>query len=341
MSAEQMQKFKEVVEKSQTVAVRIGITDDISKILAGALLHQAFLKLGKRVNVDIQDGETVSAFFETPLSNFEKEENILIKFDTEKIPVSELRYEQDGKIMKIILKSAGGAGGARPAPDLREVLVEKEALPVDLLMLIDTPETEIENVLQNNSHKEVVKLGAKDKNLSCKIEEIFNVLFEESPAELKEALWFVTKYEERMNWNVGGLREEKIINAKEALFGQNFWKLFGRALARSHFEKEIQTLWTFLPKSDFEKTESKENSILKILNELRALRPESALFALLWEAGDTKTVSAVIAGRDPAMLKNLASSMSGAPASSYFFVNGFQTFSEAELKIRSAVRKAL
>ena len=166
MSAEQMQKFKEVVEKSQTVAVRIGITDDISKILAGALLHQAFLKLGKRVNVDIQDGETVSAFFETPLSNFEKEENILIKFDTEKIPVSELRYEQDGKIMKIILKSAGGAGGARPAPDLREVLVEKEALPVDLLMLIDTPETEIENESQNKINEAYKKIDvANIKNV--------------------------------------------------------------------------------------------------------------------------------------------------------------------------------
>lgn len=339
MSSEQMQKFKEIVENSNTIAIRVGETNDISKILAGAMLHQAFFKLGKKVSSDIQNTETVSAFFEAPFANFAAEENILIKFDTEKLPISELRYEKEGKLMKIILKSAGGA---HSTPDLHEILLEKETLPVDLLILIDTPEAEIENVLKANTHKEVVKLGAKDKNLSCKTGEILNVFFEKIPAELNEALWFFTKYEERMDWNIsGGLREEKIINAKEALFGQNFWKLFGRALARSHFDKEIKTLWTFLPQSDFEKTGVKENSVLKILNELRALRPESTLFAMLWGTGDTKTISAVIAGRDRTLLTNLAVSMSSAPASSYFFVNGFQTFSEAELKIRSAVRKVL
>jgi len=45
---EQMQKFKAIVETSDTIAIRIGETNDISKILAGTLLHQAFLKLNKR-----------------------------------------------------------------------------------------------------------------------------------------------------------------------------------------------------------------------------------------------------------------------------------------------------
>jgi len=346
-----MQKFKAIVETSDTIAIRIGETNDISKILAGTLLHQAFLKLNKRVSIDTQDAETASAFFETPLKSFGKEENILIKFDTEKLPVSELRYEKDGKFMKIILKSGNGDGDR--APDLSEIVLEKEALPVDLLMLIDTPETEIENALKENPHKEVVKLGTKDKALSLKVEEIFNAFFEETPQDVKEALWFFIKYEKRMDWDIGGgLREEKILRAKEALFGPSFWRLLGRALARSHFEKEIQTLWAFLPKSDFSAAggpafggenvdaQKNKNSVLKILNELRALRPESRLFALLWEDAP-KSISAVIASRDSTMLKNLAVSMSSVPASSYFIANGFSAFSEAEIKIRGLIRRVL
>lgn len=340
---EQMQKFKEIVENSGTIAIRVGDTNDISKILAGTILHRAFSKLGKKVNTDIKSVEVATAFFEDGLENFEKEENILIKFDTEKLPVSELRYEKDGQFVKIILKSG------RAAPDLREVLVEKESLPADLLMLMDTPEVEIERALKENPHKEVVRLGTKDKNLSLKIEEILGAFFEEIPAELKEVVWFFANYEKRADWNVSvGLREEKILQAKEALFGPGFWKLLGRALARSHFEKEIQTLWAFLPKSDFNKTGEGESSVLKILNELRALRPESKIFALLWESASDasvgagpKTINAAIASRDAALLKNLAALMSGAPASSYFIANGFSAFSEAEIKIRGLIRRVL
>lgn len=346
-----MQKFKAIVENSNTIAIRVGKTDDISKILAGVLLHQVFSKLGKKVNTDIKNGEIVAAFFDGGIKNFEKEENILIKFDTEKLPVSELRYEKEGKFMKIILKSGSAA------PDLREVLVEKEALPADLLMLVDTPEAEIERALKENPHKEVVRLGTKDKNLSLKIEEILGAFFEEIPTELKEAFWFFANYEKRTEWNLGGLREEKILQAKEALFGPSFWKLLGRALSRSHFEKEIQTLWAFLPKSDFSAiggpafggdAGTQTCEVIKVLNELRALRPESKIFALLWEnapdgkfGADPKAVSAMIASRDPALLKNLAASMSGAPASSYFIANGFSAFSEAEIKIRGLIRRVL
>src|SRR3989338_2063251 len=157
-----------------------------------------------------------------------------------------------------------------------------------------------------------------------------------------------------MDWDIGGgLREEKILRAKEALFGPSFWRLLGRALARSHFEKEIQTLWAFLPKSDFsaaggpafgggkgDAQKKKKTVLKKILNELRALRPESRLFALLWEDAP-KSISAVIASRDSTMLKNLAVSMSSVPASSYFIANGFSAFSEAEIKIRGLIRRVL
>jgi len=86
--------------------------------------------------------------------------------------------------------------------------------------------------------------------------------------------------------------------------------------------------------------EERDRCLPFLVHELRALRPESRLFALLWEDAP-KSISAVIASRDSTMLKNLAVSMSSVPASSYFIANGFSAFSEAEIKIRGLIRRVL
>ena len=138
---------------------------------------------------------------------------------------------------------------------------------------------------------------------------------------------------------------QQIINAAHGEFlGSGFWKLFGRALARSSFEKETATIWSFLPKTDFEKINESEESLSAILEEMRSLRPESNFFALLWESSlisAPKSINALLASNDALKLKMLAEFMHTFPTSSYFFAKGFATFSEAELKIRGFIRKVL
>ena len=116
-----LMKFKEVVEKSKSIAVNTGSTEDISKIFAGILLHQAFLKLGKKSSTDFSETETIKSasrvLFGSPLQNFENEENIFIKLDVNKLPISELRYEKDGDLLKIILTSA------RKSPHLGTIFI--------------------------------------------------------------------------------------------------------------------------------------------------------------------------------------------------------------------------
>ena len=222
-------------------------------------------------------------------------------------------------------------------------------------MLIDPPENQTEELLEKTPHKEVVKLGAKDKSLPLKVAEILKLFFEKIPEEFRETLWFLVKNEGEVNFMSSPellklmhelveakVDTEKIQGVKNIIFGQNFWKLFGRTLARSHQERELETLWAFLPKSDFEKTGEKESAVLKILNEMRSIHSGSKFFALLWEAGSNiKAVNAIIASNDQGRLKTLAGLMGTTPASSYFFVKGLSTFSEAELKIRDFIKKVL
>ncbi|MDP3934807.1 MAG: hypothetical protein Q8Q46_01130 [Candidatus Giovannonibacteria bacterium] len=356
-----MQKFKEMADQAETIAVRMGKANDITKALAGALAHQTFLKAGKKSHIDSTNlsertKNCVNALFDENsdafLQNFEAKENILIKLNTKDLPVSSLKYENGGDMLKIILESPKAKSF-----DPKTVLVEKEAVPMDLLLLIDPAEAEVESILSETAHKNAVKLSTKEKSLAVKSAEILEAFFGEIPDEFKEALWFLAAHEEKMSHHPKketlallarlldqNLAHEKIKKAKEVLRPSDFWKLFGRALARSSFEKETATTWAFLPKADFEKTNESDESLLAILEEMRGLRPESNFFALLWENSlepATKSISALMAGNDAAKLKTLAELLGASPASSYFFAKGFATFSEAELKIRGFIRRVL
>ncbi len=359
--SESMQKFKEMADQAETIAVRFGKANDIAKALAGALLHQTFLKAGKKSSIDSDNlnertKNCVNALFDENSDafrqNFEAKENILIKLDTKNLPVTSLKYENGNGTLKIILESPEAKSF-----DPKTVSVEKEAVPMDLLLLIDPAEAEVESLLSETAHKNAVKLSTKEKSLSVKSAEILEAFFGEIPDEFKEALWFLAAHEEKVNHPpkketlalLGrlldqNLSHEKIKKAKEALRPSDFWKLFGRALARSSFEKETATTWAFLPKTDFTKTNESDKSLLAILEEMRGLRPESNFFALLWESSlepAAKSVSALLAGSDAIKLKTLAEFLGATPASSYFFAKGFTTFSEAELKIRGFIRRVL
>lgn len=358
---EAVQKFKDLVEKVDTVFIRFGKHANVSKVLAGATLHQAFLKLGKKSDIDLsvvadaykKTALALSGSRATPFENrVQLKENVFIKLDTKKIPVSQLRYEKEGDIIKIIMEGQGPV-------DTAGIRIEKESIPADLLMLIDTSEEDTAGIAAEIPHKEMVRLSSQSQGLSIKCAEIVKTLFENIPEELKESVLFLAQYEENQKIlpSKAGLEiikelvgagpdEEKLKAAKNALTPPSFWKLLGRALARSADEPEISTTWAFLTKADFEKTGETENAALRLLEKLRSLKSENKFAVLMWESQksipeNSRSIEVILGSEDRETLKNLASAFGASPASSYFLVNGFKAFSEAEIKIRSAIRRVL
>lgn len=344
---EALQKFKEVLNSAQTVAIRAGDTKDISKILSSHILHSVFLELGKKSSVDCgQIDDSIKNFLSILLGdlqkNFEIPEHTLIKIDTEKIPVSELKYEKEGKILKIILNSTENF-------DHQKITIEKEKSAVDLLLLLDPDEKEVNTLLKNTPHKEVVKITSKDKDISTKTFEIVSLLNKDLVEKFKEAFWMLLGGVSEFSKNALSIKKEildrdpdisKIIKSKNAIKPKKFWKLLGRALQRSEMEKELGVLWTFITLEDFEKTGQNENAIIPIFNEIKKLRAPENFLAMLWQ-NSKETIQAVIGGEENLKLKNLAVQMGSVLSSSYFFTGGFTSFSEAEIKIRSEIKKVI
>lgn len=352
--SEAVKKFKEAVEKTNTISVRTGWTNDLAKILSAAILHGLFLRLGKRSSLDINNySEKVLNFLKILFTeavlnnNFASPERILIKLDTAKIPVEELNYEKDGGFLKIMLKG-------KNIINTDGIVIEKEKEPVDMLILLDTSAAEAEKILNSTPYKDVVKITSKERGLANKTADIIGAFCQEIPKELKEPLWMLLEEENKESAfpsaenlalcsSLGAeVNREIISRARESFFGREFWKILGRALGRSSFEKELQTHWTFLTKTDLAKTGADPDVLISIFKEIRNLTKNPKYFALLWEsdagAGEhQKNVSAIIGGEEK--LPALASSFGLTPASNYFFVHGFQAFSEAEIKIRAHLRK--
>lgn len=344
---EALQKFKETLNSSKTVAVRAGNTKNISKILSSYILHLAFWELGKQSSVECgQIDDSTKNFLLILLGEeqkkFETPEHTVIKIDTEKIPVSELKYEKVGTILKIILHSPQNF-------DPKKIMIEKEKTPVDLLLLVDPEEKEIETILQDSPHKEVVKITSKDKSIPLKTFELVSSIEKNSVEKFKEAFWALLEEENEFSKSTISAKKEilelnpdisKITKARNSLKTGGFWKLLGRALQRSELDKDLGTIWTFITWGDIQKTNQTQSAMIPLFNEIKKLHPPEHFLVILWQE-ETKTIKAILGGEEYQKLKNLASGMGYALSSSYFFAEGFTNFSEAEIKIRSEIKKMI
>ena len=352
-----IQKFKEMLDGVETAAIQVGNDYNTQKLVAATLLHRTFEHLGKQsvfelpTTTDASSERTKQFLTELcgPWEAKNPHEQLVIRLNAQETPVSKLKYEKDGDTLKIILE---GLSAVDPA----HVSIQKEKTSVDLLLLVDPALNEIEGLIAGVPHQDVIKLTSKDRSLFLKVADIVVALVDPLSPEFCRGLWYLLEQEEKLaeaplaeitemkqRVLVSGIDREVIRRARANFLGSSFWKLLGRALARCEFEKNIQTIWSFLPYADFQKTNQTSSVILNLLEEIQALRPDGTYIALLWEdkniTSSTKRIRAVIAGKTESVISQLAVAFGAQPASRYFFLNEFETFSEAELRIRSTIQQ--
>lgn len=130
-----------------------------------------------------------------------------------------------------------------------------------------------------------------------------------------------------------------IINDKSPSFA----RLLGRALARSYPNESLQSMWTFVAIQDLEKTGNEPNLALigKIMKKIKNLLDSRPFFVLIWQS--KKEVWAMVSA-SPQTSKGAAEKISAllsAKKENGNLISGpYKNFSEAELKIQSALKEA-
>jgi hypothetical protein len=347
---EALEKFKEMLGTIQTVAIRTGVTHDTSKILAGAILHSFFRSQGKKsqfefspVTEEIQ--RVLFSVFKS-VENDSLNSRVTVTIERRGKPVS-VEYEKTDTQLSIVLES-------NESLSVRDVNIQEEGARADLLMLIDPKEREIDGLCESIPHREVVKVSPKGRSLSLKVHDIIGSIQPELPRDLATALWLLVRSDHidenhqtealvlQKNLESGGIDHEIAQEAFLTLYGKSFWKLTGRALARTEHEQSIKTIWSFLPKKDFERTGQSTKNISRLFYEIKRLRPEGAFHVFLWESPDVSTdgkISALIAAKNNQYLAALAGNMGAELNGHHCLITNLKSFSEAEARIRSSIQR--
>ena len=119
----------------------------------------------------------------------------------------------------------------------------------------------------------------------------------------------------------------------------NATQMIGRALARTTFEEELKTSWTFLTRQDFLKTGfgATKDNLLFILRKVRSQISPADCSVICYE--NENGAGSLIFHEDENVLKNLSLGLGASMESPYFFASGFKNFSEAETKIRQLLKQ--
>lgn len=94
-----------------------------------------------------------------------------------------------------------------------------------------------------------------------------------------------------------GARKDEIINNLYRSRTFNVLKLWGRVLARLQSLVSDQLIWSILSQADFIKTESREEDLNEVIDELISSVPTAKVIALIFENGNGKTKAWVYSGK--------------------------------------------
>ena len=142
-----------------------------------------------------------------------------------------------------------------------------------------------------------------------------------------------------------GADKEKIIAALSDK-DYPFARLLGRAMARSYPNESLKSVWTFISDQDLEKTGNKQSPALfdKIMKKIKNLLESRPFFILIWQSKQEVwamvSVSSRPERRDGQNIEEKLTTLLSAKKENGNLISGpYKNFSEAELKIQSALKK--
>lgn len=122
-------------------------------------------------------------------------------------------------------------------------------------------------------------------------------------------------------------------------------QLIGRALARTHYDENLYSNWTFLKASDFEKTktEGSKETVAGVFEKIKSFFKEAKFHFIFWEEENEEQsrIFGFVSGKNENSLNFLANSLGAQIQSEYFFTPPFDNFSEAEMASRKLLKKLI
>lgn len=226
-------------------------------------------------------------------------------------------------------------------------------LPGEISKKITAPDSD--NIIAVSSSSDNETISQKIFNIIQVIESSGDASIKKSPVPdllLASLLIETDQFQKNMNEETltlasslikFGADKEKIadiLNDKSPSFA----RLLGRALARSYPNESLQSMWTFIADQDLEKTGNEPSAALfgKIMKKIKNLLEPRPIFVLIWQSKQEVWAMISVSPQTGKKTAEKISALLSAKNEDGDLISGpHKNFSEAELKVQSALKEAI
>lgn len=314
----QEQQIFEQIKKAKNILITFSKTWNGDAVASALAMYLTIKKLEKNVEI-VSDKFTVNPLFDflpaygkiqTTIANDRK---FIISLNTTKAKVGQVKYETRENALEFIISPKEGFF----VPE--DVKINAQNFKYDLIIVFDSSDLEsigeiydanaeffykipIINIDHHATNEQFGQINHVELTAIATAEILFNLISEYSRDLIDENIatcllaGIITKTKSFKTQNVTpqalaissqliamGARREEIVNRLYRSRSLNVLKLWGRVLARLSGTQDNALVWSVLTASDFEKTESSENDLKEVIDELIVNIPQAKTVILIYE----------------------------------------------------------
>jgi phosphoesterase RecJ-like protein len=315
----QEQQIFEQVKKAQKILVTFRKTWNGDSVASALAMYLFLKKLGKETDIVAEKFDQSNLYSFLPSyseikNSIDNLRQFIISLDITNTKVNQIKYKVKENKLDFMISPKDGFFSEE------DIATRSGNFKYDLIITVDTPDLEflgkiydndteffyntpIINIDHHGSNEEYGQINQIDLTAVSTSEILFSLFNNYSRDAITEDIatcllaGMISKTRSFKTPNVTpvalssasqlismGARREEIVNYLYRSRPLNVLKLWGRVLARLSGTLENKLVWSGIKKEDFQKTETNEDDLGEVIDELIVNMPEVKVIALIYEA---------------------------------------------------------
>lgn len=377
----QEQQIFEQIKKAKNILITFNKTWNGDALASSLAMFLVIKKLDKNVDI-LADKFTANSLFSF-LPSYQKvqttisgDKKFVISVNTSKAKVGQIKYETKENSLDFIILPKSGYFTAD------DIKINANNFKYDLVIVLDTSDLEsigeiyeknnehfykipIINIDHHSTNEQFGQINHIELTAIATAEILFGLITGYSHELIDEDIatclltGIIAKTKSFKTQNITpqalsissqlialGARRDEIVNRLYRSRSLNILKLWGRVLARLNSSEDKSLVWSVLTPNDFEKTESSENDLSEVIDELLVNIPQAKTAVLIYElphdnGGETFQTKAQIYSVKNTNVLHLAKKLNPIGTRDFAKIELLKPLDEAENEIIDTITKEL
>ncbi|OGF27695.1 hypothetical protein A2303_00500 [Candidatus Falkowbacteria bacterium RIFOXYB2_FULL_47_14] len=372
----QEQQIFEQIKKAKSVLITFGKTWNGDAVASSLAFYLLLKKLGKSVEIaaeNFDQGKSYSFLpaYEAIRHSLDNLRKFIVSLDITNAKVGAIKYKVEENVLNFIISPKEGFF---THDDIKS---RSGDFKYDLVIVLDTPDLEslgeiydkdteffyqvpVINIAHSSNNEEFGQINLIELTAIATAEILFNLfsgysrdLIDEDIATcllagiISKTRSFKTQNITPQSLSISselislGARREEIVNQLYRSRSLDVLKLWGRVLARLTAAMDNSLVWSVLTEMDFQKTNTGENDLPEVIDELIINIPQAKIVLLIYEYGAEKNTQAMIYSIKNINSLNLVKKFSPVGTKNFVRINIPKPVSEAEKEIVDHIKENL